>query len=182
MFDRGFACPSIVKHLAQRKHIFYIRIKGGKHVLAGDNAPCRTRDVAGNDVAVRTYGLPVRLITSDDPQNGNEPWYIITNDKRSHRRMIIERYYFRFEIEEFFKDAKWLQGLEFTRFLKIESITTLLWFILIGWWCFNALASVLSAFSIPHPKARISRFRHFTESLLRVKNFLLLAALGYDSV
>lgn len=182
VFDRGFACPATIKHLAQQKHIFYIRIKAGKHVSIGGRTPRQARNVRGNDASVVAYELRLRLVTSDDPGNGNEPWYIITNDTRSLRKTIVASYYFRFEIEEFFKDAKWLQGLEFTHFLKIESITTLLWFVLIGWWCFDALSALIPKFSIPHPKARISRFRHFTETLLRFKNFLLLASLGYDSI
>ena len=182
VFDRGFACPAIIKYLAQNKHIFYIRIKAGKHVALGESTRCQARDVTENDAIVSAYGLRLRLIASDDPGNGNEPWYLITNDTRSLRKTIVAHYYFRFEIEEFFKDAKWLQGLEFVRFLKLESVTTLLWFVVIGWWCFDAISSLIPKFSIPHPKAKISRFRHFTETLLRFKNFLLLSALGYDSI
>jgi hypothetical protein len=182
VFDRGFACPHIIKILNKIKVLFYIRIKAGKHVKVGNNELCQARDVEGDDNLVEAYGLNLRLIVSNDPGNGNERWFIITNDKDSIRKIIIEYYYFRFEIEEFFKDAKWLQGLEFTKFMKIKSITTLLWFILIGWWCFNALASVIPKFAIPHPKAKLSQFRHFTETILRYKNFLMLSTLGYESI
>jgi hypothetical protein len=184
VFDRGFACPYIIKKLAQQKHLFYIRIKGGKHMKVEDDKVYQARDVPKDDLHVIAYELNLRLIKSDDPGNGNEPWFIITNDKNSTRREIINYYYFRFEIEEFFKDAKWLQGLEWVHFRKIESMTTLLWLILIGWWCMSTIIPNLPIFDISSPKAKacLSQFRHFFESLSRAKNFLLLKELGYDSV
>jgi hypothetical protein len=71
VFDRGFACPYIIKHLAQQNHIFVIRMKGGKHVVVGHNKPCQARDVVCNDVVVTAYELSLRLITSDEPNNSN---------------------------------------------------------------------------------------------------------------
>jgi hypothetical protein len=182
VFDRGFACPHIIKILSKINLLFYIRIKAGKHVKVENGQSSQARGVDSDDNVVEAYGLKLRLIVSDKPSNDNEEWFIVTNDMCSERKTIIEYYYFRFEIEEFFKDAKWLQGLEFTRFMKIESITTLLWFVLIGWWCFEKLSSVIPKFSIPHPKAKISEFRHFTETLQRFRNFLMLKALGYESI
>ena len=184
VFDRGFACPSIIQHLAKNKHIFYIRIKGGKHVEIEGEDSCQVRDVVENDALVSAYDSSLRLITSNSPNNGNEPWYLITNDKRSSRKTIIDYYYFRFEIEEFFKDAKWIQGLEFMKFEKIESVTTLLWFVLIGWWCMVGLSDKIRSFSIFVPKAKacISEFRHLLETITLFKNSLVLAHLGYDSL
>jgi len=179
VFDRGFACPAIIKHLAERGHIFYIRVKGGKHVtVEGDEKSQQARSVARNDVRVTVYNFHLRLVTSDDPKNGNEPWYIITNDKRSQRTTVIQHYYFRFEIEEFFKDAKWLQGVEHTHFKKIESITTLLWFVLIGWWFFVQIFPELLPFPLKHPHDRISFVRQVFETMQRYKNTLFLSVLG----
>lgn len=178
VFDRGFTCPSIIKHLARNKHVFYIRIKGGKHVTEGDKAACQARALDSDDVRVGAYGLRLRLVTSNDPKNGNEPWYLITNDLRSSRGTVVKRYYFRFEIEEFFKDAKWLQGLEHLRFQKIESITTFLWFVLLGWWCFVYIFPSLPVFSLYHAHDRISFVRTVFETMQRYKNILMLSTIG----
>ena len=178
VMDRGFACPYIIKKLAQHKHIFYIRIKAGKHVLTEEGSPLSVRSVQTNDVRVIAYELNLRLVISDVSNYSREPWYLITNDKRSSRNTIIQYYYFRFEIEEFFKDAKWLQGLEHTYFKKIESITTLLWFVLIGWWSFDRIKNSLSNSQLSHPHDQISLPRLFFESLLRNQLLFALSAIG----
>jgi hypothetical protein len=103
VFDRGFACPHIIKILNKTKLLFYIRIKAGKHVKVENGESCQTRDVRHDDNIVEAYGLKLRLIVSGKPSNDNEEWFIITNDMCSERKTIIEYYYFRFEIEEFFK-------------------------------------------------------------------------------
>lgn len=178
VFDRGFACPSIITHLAQNKHRFIIRIKGGKHVSTNGTQFQQARSCNRNDANVIAYGLKLRLVISHNPNNGNEPWYLITNDMRSSQQTIIDQYYYRFEIEEFFKDAKWLQGLEHLRFKKIESITTLLWFVLIGWWCFSLIAPSLPDFPLKHSHDRVSITRLLFESMQRQKNLLALSAIG----
>jgi hypothetical protein len=178
VFDRGFACPSLIKHLAKNKHIFYIRLKGGKRVMGSDGNMCHVRALTSTDARVQAYDLTLRIITSNNPKNGNEPWYLLTNDMRSSRETVIRHYYFRFEIEEFFKDAKWLQGLEHTRFQKIESVTTLLWFVLIGWWCFVYIYPLLPACLLTHTHDRISFVRQVFEYMQRYKNKLMLSALG----
>jgi hypothetical protein len=48
----------------------------------------------------------------------------------------VKRYYHRFEIEEFFRDAKRLLGLEYVNFRKEESFSTALWFVMTGMWFF----------------------------------------------
>lgn len=98
--------------------------------------------------------------------------------KRVTRSEIVRRYYFRFEIEEFFKDAKWLQGLEHVRFEKIESITTLLWFVIIGWWFFASLTPHLPVFTLRNVHDRVSFVRQVFEWMQRYKNRMVLSALG----
>lgn len=85
VFDRGFACPAIIKYLAQHNHRFVIRLKGGKHVAYRASGKVRAaRHIRGNDVRIHAYGLDLRLVTSDNPKNGNEPWYLLTNNETGH--------------------------------------------------------------------------------------------------
>lgn len=134
VMDRGFACPHIVKHMADVSHPFVVRIKGIKQFRNWQNRLFKARNTRQLDQVIQGYGRRLRLVISDDPSNGNEPWYLVTNDIISVRDGIIADYYHRFEIEEFFKDAKWLQGLEHLRFQKIQSMSVVLWFVILGWW------------------------------------------------
>jgi len=175
VMDRGFACPSIINHLAQQEHSFIIRVKGVKQFTDLRGRLFKSRESKSNDRNVIGYGdLKLRLVISNKPVNGNESWYLITNDVTSSRLEIIDYYYYRFEIEEFFKDAKWLQGLEHTRFNKMESIETVLWFVLIGWWCMYKISETLSS-PFKHAKSRVSFSRYFFELMTLEKNLLILS-------
>jgi hypothetical protein len=112
VMDRGFACPHIIKYLADLSHPFVVRVKGIKQLRNWQNRLFTARNTSQLDQPIRGYSCDLRLVVSDDPGNGNEPWYLVTNDVVSVRAGIIADYYYRFEIEEFFKDAKWLRGLE----------------------------------------------------------------------
>lgn len=99
------------------------------------------RDLASDDVVVRLNELELRVVRSDDPEAG-EPWYILTSDRTSSRKRIVQIYYHRFEIEETFKDIKHVLELEAIRFMKPLNLKVVLWFaslslilsFLIGWW------------------------------------------------
>ena len=135
VFDRGFACPSIIKSMLKNNVPFIIRIKKRKRFTKdGDGKLVAAEDHDENDMLVEGYGGKLRLIASDDPSNGNDPWYLITNDTGAAREDIIQRYYHRFEIEEFFRDAKRLLGLEWVRYERPETLATLLWFVCLGTW------------------------------------------------
>jgi len=72
-----------------------------------------------------------------------EPWYIVTNDLEASAEEVTEIYYHRFEIEEVFKDAKHLFGLEYIQFKKPERLTTVLWFVMLGMWLHLHLETTL---------------------------------------
>lgn len=167
VFDRGFACPSIVDFLAQHEYRFIIRIKKWKFVRSSGTGEMRAADeIEGNDCLVHAYEHDLRLTRSDDPRNGNDPWYLITNDTESTRSDIIARYYHRFEIEEFFRDAKRLIGLEWIRCKTTRSLTILLWFALLTTWLFERLAETLSADERCEQAAwHVSVFRYMFEKL-----------------
>lgn len=138
VFDRGFACPSIIQFLAKNKVIFYIRIKKDKMVFF-NKEKIKARDFQQGNYQVSAYEQKqLSLTITPKPENNktknNEPWYIISNDLKSKAEKIQEIYYYRFEIEELFKDAKRIFGLEYIKFKKQKNFSVVLWFVILGIW------------------------------------------------
>lgn len=171
VMDRGFACPHIIKYLAQHSHPFVVRIKGMKHLKNTRGRLFKAKNTSKNDQLVTGYKHLLRLIVSDKKKGMKQPWYLITNDFNATRKEIISDYYHRFEVEEFFKDAKWLLGLEWVRFLKQQSMAVVLWFVLLGLWFLHTMQEKLS---VPRWKNHhtISCNRYFWETMQREKNQL----------
>lgn len=178
VFDRGFACPAIIVYLAKHKHRFIIRLKGGKHVAYRASGTVRAaRDLRGNDVRIHAYGLLLRLVISDAPDNGNEPWYLLTNDEDTPREALIRTYYHRFEIEEFFRDAKHLLGLEYVRCRTVQGLTVVLWYVLFTTWLYERVARTLTD-TEQHERTlwHVSTFRYVFEKNRRAAWRAYLAA------
>lgn len=137
VFDRGFACPSIIEFLAQKQVIFYTRIKGCKLVIYKKTRH-KAREFSQGIYPVFAYGRWLSLIVTAKPMaqatQPAEPWYIISNDLVCSERTITGIYYHRFEIEEFFRDAKRIFGLEYIKFKKLSSLAITLWFVILGFW------------------------------------------------
>jgi hypothetical protein len=140
VLDRGFAAPTIVQYLAAHQVTFYVRIKGDKKVL-GRKGGVKARQLAAGCHPVWVYGHRLNLVVTPEPDvrlktkgKAKEPWYIVTNDLESSAEEVTDTYYYRFEIEEVFKDAKHLFGLETVRFKVPERLVTILWFVLLGFW------------------------------------------------
>lgn len=169
VFDRGFACPSIIRYLLQNNHIFIIRTKKRtRYTNRKTGEVYAAEDHQTNDLRVVRDRMHLRLVRSDDPENGNDPWYLITNDMKSKRNDIINLYYHRFEIEEFFRDAKRLLRLEWTQFRTRQSLTVALWFALMTVWLFDTIADTLTdAQESERKQWRLSRFRYVFELLER---------------
>lgn len=166
VFDRGFACPAIIHFLAQRKYRFIIRIKKRKFLCGVQSGHTHAAESFGsNDVSVRAYGHDLRLIASDKPKNDNDPWYLVTNDTTSSREEVILMYYHRFEIEEFFRDAKRLLRLEWVRFKTSRSLMIALWFAILTCWLFEIIAEKLTDSQKQEcARWRVSTFRYIFES------------------
>ena len=113
--------------------------------------------------------------------DANRNWYSIANDFKSSRKQIIEQYYHRFEIEEFFRDAKRLLNLEHVRFEKELSLKTALWFAILGIWFFSTLEEKMDE---NDQKSReilhLSFTRYFFEKIYR--EYILLAEGEYLSL
>lgn len=174
VMDRGFACPHILKQLASLSHPFVVRIKAIKKLTSEERKIIfQAWSAPAPDLSVRVYEHDLRLVVSDPPGNGNQAWYLITNDVISARDSIITDYYHRFEIEEFFKDAKWLQGLEHVHFKKQQSIAVVLWFVILGWWFMVLLARHTPALQGRHTHDRLSFPRLLAEALLREQQAII---------
>jgi len=173
VMDRGFACPHIIKHLADLSHPFVVRVKGIKQFRNWQNRLFKARNTTKLDQLIRGYCRSLRLVISNDPENGNEPWYLVTNDTISIRDGIVADYYYRFEIEEFFKDAKWLQNLEQLQLKTINSMASVLWFVILGWWCMALFRHHTPVVQGKHSHDQLSFPRLITEALLRESNLLI---------
>ena len=142
VFDRGFESPYIVPFLVSRKIPFTIRLRKDKHVLYEQkDVPLRNLPWFEKDCMIGIYGLPLRVVVSEklserkDTDGKEESWYLLTNDYQTAKEAIIARYYFRFEIEETFKDLKHIGDLQkFHKITRIHTFTILLWFCMLFLW------------------------------------------------
>jgi hypothetical protein len=169
VFDRGFACPTIIHFMAQNKYKFIVRTKKGKSAH-----PLRTKKLfllknsKRDDRIVKIYKCRLRLIISDQLEDMKEPWYLITNDFESGRETIVDEYYHRFEIEEFFRDAKRLLGLENLNVEKSVSLSVVLWFTILGIWFLNHMEGKMSENDHNAREAmQLSRNRYIFEQMQR---------------
>lgn len=164
VFDRGFALPHLIRFLAQHKVPFIIRIKRRKFVtVRRSKKRGAVEDLNSTDVGIGEWGVQLRLVVSEKPEEG-EPWYLITNDTKSTRIAIIDRYYHRFEIEEFFRDCKRLLGLEQHQMKSVRSLSILLWFVIVGTWFSHECTEALSALQERERGSwRVSRVRYVWE-------------------
>lgn len=176
VMDRGFACPSIIARLSQKKHLFVIRLKKVKIVkdrLSG--LKFKVMNSPKNDCLVYSYEQKLRLVISDKiTEDENEPWYLITNDFNSTREKIIENYYYRFEIEEFFRDAKRLLGLECAHFKKQKSLSIVLWFVILDIWFIWTLEETIYD-KVQRNKMQLSKIRYCLE---KINSYIIMAAEG----
>lgn len=175
VMDRWFASDKLFRLFTEHNVYFIARTKSDKRVvLPWDPSwwriPIQEISLLETSVTYRSHQL--RLVRSEmqpgmkDP----EPWFLLTNlpeegDGAVTRRQILNRYAERFEIEEAFKDIKWLQRLEWQRVKKPGVIRSLLLFVFLGWWLlWRYLAKDLPT-TKPHPKKQLSWFRQAWEQL-----------------
>jgi hypothetical protein len=164
VFDRGFACPSIIQYLSKNKHRFVIRIKKCKSVVDVETGEMLlVKNSSKNDFRCVAYKRKLRIVISDKPEE-SDPWYLVTNDFKSTRNQIIKTYYHRFEIEEFFRDAKRLLGLEYVKFKKQGSLAVVLWFLMLGIWFLWSIDEKQEDI-IQRNKMKLSRMRYYFEMM-----------------
>lgn len=175
VFDRGFACPSIIQHLSVKNHPFIIRIKKIKKVTNEKTGEILSvKNSTENDFEVLAYQNKLRIVISDKLENMDEAWYLITNDFKTKRKQIIQEYYHRFEIEEFFRDTKRLLGLEYVKFKKQKSLAVILWFVILGTWFLWTLKETKED-KVKRSQMKLSKVRYFLEKM-KVEIFALTEA------
>jgi len=171
VMDRWFASDKLFKLFTQYGICFITRTKSDKRVvLPWDpswwRTPIQEISLLETSITYRTHKL--RLIRSEirPGMKDAEPWFLLTNlPDGITRQQVLNRYAERFEIEEAFKDMKWLQRLEWQRVKKPEVIRSLLLFVFLGWWLlWRTTVKELPKQKV-HPKKRLSWFRQAWEYL-----------------
>lgn len=171
VMDRWFASEKLMSLILRHKHYFIARSKGDKLVqLPYDPSWWREPlgDISSQELPVTYRGQKLRFVRSDfrDGMKGDEPWFLLTNlPEDISRRQILNRYAERFEIEEAFKDLKWLQRLEWQQIKKPEVIESLLHFVFLGWWLLWRLEGKDLPKREKQDKHHISWFRRSWEKL-----------------
>ena len=180
VFDRGFTLPLLVEFMTSECITFYLRMKKDKSVeFLGKIIPVRNLPWYENDCRINVYGKSLRLVVSEKKRD--EPWYILTNDFASSRDNVISRYYFRFEIEETFKDLKHVGRLKKFFIRKKLTFSILLWFLILSIWL-SFLVTQMRYFIRNRIKInthkRLSLMKQFFESISQAKNLLIQEAVA----
>lgn len=165
VFDRGFELPAFIRFLAQRSDVqFTVRLKSMKHVVTTSGRHVSIRNLPTRDAIITAYGHALRVIRSPRAAGAKEPWYLLTNDRTTTAEDIVTTYVHRFEIEEFFKDAKRLADIEYlTRSTSDRTCTIVLWFVILSCWIAWITEGIRSAWET----FRTETNRHHWCSLLR---------------
>lgn len=180
VFDRGFACPAIIKFLNEIKVKFTIRIKKNKHVVpVHGTKKIAVQYLSKRSTKVKAYGCVVRIVRSKHSSAHAEAWYLVTNDFDTSTHHTIIRYYHRFEIEEWFKDAKRLAHLEQLRTVNDQTFTIVLWFVMLGAWIAWLVNTIRTAWhqSILNIHHKRSLLRLWFEQLLFERQTIVRATL-----
>lgn len=148
VMDRWFASDTLFTLFEQYAVYFIARSKGDKLIqLPWDPSWWREPlgDISHEELEITYRSHTLRFVRSDfrEGMKNDEVWLLLTNLPEPSakgasdgltRRQILNRYAERFEIEETFKDIKWLQRLKWQQVRKPEVIRNLLLFIFLGWW------------------------------------------------
>ena len=182
VFDRGFELPYLADYLVKERISFTIRMRKDKHVLyLKKDIPLRNLPWFADDVLVDIYEKQLRIVRSEKKKDMKEPWYLLTNDLIHTRDHVIASYYFRFEIEETFKDLKYIFDLkQFYRIKTKQTFLILLWFYILGIWLSFLLpcaASYIQKRIVINVHKKLSIPRLFFEQLQLEKNFLFLSTI-----
>lgn len=177
VMDRWFASPELLEWLDGERLSFVVRLKADTPIGVPWIEPYKTT-TAGNvslpDTLVTYHGHDWRLVRSDvrAGMKQDEPWFLLTNIPPSKltRQQILRTYAKRFEIEEHFKDIKWIERYEWHHIRKLTVARTVFMFVFLGWWlllkAYKTATEHLNE-RMTHVKKRLSWFRTIWEDWLR---------------
>lgn len=176
VMDRWFAIPDLLEYLDGEHIGFVVRLKKETPLGVPWVEPYRTTtagEVSLPDTPVTYHGHDWRLVRSDlkPGMKEEEPWFLLTNISVSRltRQQVLRTYAKRFEIEEHFKDIKWITGYEWHHIRKLEVARTVFMFAFLGWWLLlKAYGSAVryAATRKTHSKKRLSWFKTIWEDWL----------------
>jgi hypothetical protein len=165
--DRGFIGETLIKGFLARNLTFYVRMKAGKTILVSGKKK-NLRQLHSLESVGIFYGKELRVVRTSKTQmkrlHAKECWYIITNDMKVSRETILSAYYYRFEIEETFKDMKHLFDATSSWMKREQTLRTLLVFQMIGIWLFWEILPELPKRTV-HKKKKLSWLRAAWEAL-----------------
>lgn len=172
--DRWFASPRLLPFLDAAGVRFICRVKYSLPVMVPWDCfhTVEAGEVSHEETDCEYAGLELRLVRSSlrAGMKEDEPWFLLTNDQTLTRRQVLRTYAKRFEIEEMFKDVKWIQAYEWSQIRTPAVIATVLGFAFLGWWLlFRCCQPVIRAMRkrTVHPHQRLSWFRACWEAIQR---------------
>ncbi len=179
VMDRWFAIPDLLERLDAEHLGFVVRLKQDTPVGVPWIEPYLTTtagEVSTPDTPITYHEHDWRLVRSDlrTGMKSEEPWFLLTNvpPTKATRQQVLRTYAKRFEIEEHFKDIKWIEKYEWHQMKKLSVARTVFMFVFFGWWLL--LKAYGKAADHPntrktHPKKRLSWFRTIWEYWLRLR-------------
>ena len=182
VMDRWFAIPDLLEHLDNEHIGFIVRLKKDTPLGVPWVEPYKTTtagEVSLPDTPVTYHGHNWRLVRSDlkPDMKEDEPWFLLTNlpASKATRQQILRTYAKRFEIEEHFKDIKWIEGYEWHRVRKLSVARTVFMFVFFGWWLLAqayraTVGEHRDTHRDVHPKKQLSWFRTIWEYWQRLRS------------
>jgi len=141
VMDRWFDIPDLLTWLDDNTLKFVVRLKSDTPIGVPWVEPYSTTtagEVSLPDTPVTYHGRNWRLVRSDlkPDMKETEPWFLLTNipETKFSRQQILRIYAKRFEIEEHFKDIKWIEGYEWQHIKNLSVARTVFAFVFLGWW------------------------------------------------
>ena len=187
--DRWFASPQLFQFLDSYHIGFICRIKSDLPVTVPWDPynTVQAGQVSHEELMVEYADMELRFVRSDyhEDMKQKEPWFLLTNipSEKLSRRQVINHYAKRFEIEEFFKDIKWIQRYEWHQIKKKAVMQIILSFAFLGWWLlYSCLAQVVLTSRTRHLKRtrdRLSWFRSCWEAVQRELRQPLLRRINF---
>ncbi len=175
--DRWFASPQLFGFLDSYHIGFICRVKSDLPVMVlwDPYHPVVTGQISHEETSVTYADMELRFVRSEwhEGMKQAEPWFLLTNipGERLSRQQVLNYYAKRFEIEEFFKDIKWIQRYEWHQIKKAAVMHVVLSFAFLGWWLlYDCLAAVVAASrhrNLRRQRDRLSWFRSCWEALQR---------------